>query len=136
MKNASKELKQAEMKSLVKEWLERVEEATQKEEVEGISAYNVGLFESEDGYCAYLMGAKEYDPDDSDWACEEDYTPEERYLPISAALTEGVEWEAFLNQMVEVLKDIMPGLSASEDSMWHGRVITTGFDDGDLLRIC
>ncbi|MCC8113868.1 MAG: hypothetical protein LIP03_07700 [Bacteroidales bacterium] len=135
MKNTDNEQKQAEMKGLVKEWLERVGEATQKEEVKGIAAYNVGLFESEDGYCAYLMGAKEYDPDDSDWACEEDYTPEERYLPIPATLTEGVEWEAFLNQMVEVLKDIMPGLAAPADSIWHGRVITTGFDDGDLIVI-
>ena len=34
-----------------------------------IVAFNVGLFESPDGFVAYLIGSSAYDPVDDDWAC-------------------------------------------------------------------
>ncbi len=45
-----------------------------------VAAYNIGLFETGDGYSAYLVGANNYSEDDSDWACDVSFTPRERYF--------------------------------------------------------
>lgn len=52
----------------------------------GVIAFNIGLFEGEDGYTAYLIGSKEYDPDDSDWACSEDFIPEKKYFKLARSV--------------------------------------------------
>ena len=41
-----------------------------------IIAYNIGLMQTQNGYSSYFMGTKNYDENDSDWACDfGDYTP-------------------------------------------------------------
>jgi len=59
-------------------WLHRV--TANERPPASIVAYNIGLFETEDGYSAYLAGAGRFDPVSGDWACEEAFTPRERYL--------------------------------------------------------
>ena len=41
-----------------------------------IIAYWVGIFETEEGYETYLIGSREFDSNDDDWACNVDFTPE------------------------------------------------------------
>jgi hypothetical protein len=39
------------------------------------------LFETPNGYSAYLAESGHYDEEDSDWASDETFTPKERYFP-------------------------------------------------------
>ena len=43
-----------------------------------IVALNFGLYEP---YGIELTGSTEYDPENDDWACNEDFIPEQRYCP-------------------------------------------------------
>jgi hypothetical protein len=63
------------LEKVVQEWLTRV--ATSETPPKDVIAYNIGLFKTEDGYSAYLVGSTEYDEDDADWACKEAFSPRE-----------------------------------------------------------
>ena len=45
-----------------------------------------------------------------------------------------ISWEEFPDQIQSVLKELLPSDNAI-DSWFGGRILTTGFDDGDLFRI-
>ena len=47
-----------------------------------IIAYWFGLLETTVGYEIYLIGSKQYDKNDDDWACFNDFEPKEKYLEI------------------------------------------------------
>ncbi len=67
-----------EVSDAVSQWFSAIES---KETIpSSIKAINIGLFESDGGYCAYISGAEQYDENDDDWACESDFTPNEKYL--------------------------------------------------------
>lgn len=114
----------------IKDWLGRV--TASKDVGEGVLAFNVGLFQSERGYCAYLVGSKRFSEVDHDWACEEAYTPEERYLELTAC--PGESWEAVLALTLRAAKEFIAENPLS--FLAKAKAVTVGFDDGDLTRIC
>ena len=61
---------------------------------EPIRALNFGFFESEKGYCLYYIGSSEYDPDDGDWACNEEYAPQNKYLQVSGPFND-LAWDSY-----------------------------------------
>lgn len=65
-----------EIKECIKKWLISIndEEKLPKD----IVALNFGLYEP---YGIELIGAKEYNAEDDDWACEEDFEPNQRDCP-------------------------------------------------------
>ena len=63
-------------------WLTRVTKSERPPA--DIEAYNIGIFESDGGFQLYLVGAKAYDPLDSDWACDEDFVPREKYFKLAS----------------------------------------------------
>jgi hypothetical protein len=77
------------------DWLSRV--CKNEKPPERIIAFNIGLFETSDGFCAYLIGSEKFEDSDDDWACEEAFSPSERYCPIEA---NGKEWEEFQTRAV------------------------------------
>lgn len=97
-----------------------------------IIALNFGLFETTDGYCIYLSGSKQYDENDDDWACNTDYKSD--YLLISNEECHEVDWKSFLNETTTIVIHALNNIS-SNDSIFSNRVITIGFDDGNLNRI-
>ena len=68
-------------------WLARVCEA--EAPPDSVVAYNFGLFEGAGGYTAYPIGADRYDDEDSDWACDETFTPAERYCSLATESFKG-----------------------------------------------
>ena len=104
------------MKKQIEDWL--LELSHNEVIPENIVALNFGIFESENGYCVYLIGSESYDVDDDDWACDVDYEPVDKYL----------------NEVITILLDI---ISLEKVSAWllHTKYITVGFDDGVLEKI-
>lgn len=121
-------LKRIEMENEIVSWLNRID--TNEVVPAEISALNVGLFESEDGYRLYLTGAVNYDADDDDWACDQDYEPAEKYIPVSVG--GDMDWESFLNSAIAIVKKY---LAEHPESKVFDRIVTVGFDDGDLTRV-
>lgn len=100
---------------------------------EDIVALNFGLYETPKGYCIYLVGSEEYDEEDEDWACNNDYEPEENGF-MEMLMDGEVDWEFLLEGVKDSLKWL---LENNEDfKNWVGdRHVATGFDDGDLILI-
>jgi hypothetical protein len=111
-----------------------------------IIGLNFGLFESSDRIVLYISGSKEWDEDDSDWACNNDYFPEERYFvsdTFSRVYDLFVEEETvyigvFLSLAIvisficEYKTNIAENKFLKNNEKIH---ISTGFDDGDLYNI-
>lgn len=119
------------MKKQIEDWL--LELSHNEVIPENIVALNFGIFESENGYCVYLIGSESYDVDDDDWACDVDYEPVDKYLNIEG-VDVGVDSDKFLNEVITILLDI---ISLEKVSAWllHTKYITVGFDDGVLEKI-
>jgi hypothetical protein len=100
-----------------------------------IIAYNFGLFETENGYTIYLIGSKEYDKDDQDWATNNDFEPSLKYYPLPTSQYKNLEWEKVLERIKYQLKDFTKTEKFKNSFFAKAKAITTGFDDGDLIKI-
>lgn len=114
-------------------WLSRVRRSSPPPD--GIAAYNFGLFESVDSYMAYLIGSRDYDPDDEDWACAEDYAPDEKYFPLPEDLTAGKDWRSVQREVARLVRQYLKSPEASGSFLAAATAVTVGFDDGNLERI-
>ena len=112
-------------------WLTRVCEA--ETPPESVVAYNIGLFKTPGGYSAYLIGADKYDEEDSDWACEESFTPADRYCPMPAGAFQ--KWEEVHAAIVAATKEFLRSAAGKESFLASAQAVTVGFDDGDLERV-
>ena len=114
------------LKTSVKEWLIALE----KEQLpDNIKALNFGLYEP---YGMEVIGAKKYDAEDDDWACEEDFVPEQRECPYFE-IDESIEWEKVLEIATSILQELVEELN--DNKLLKIEHITTGFCDGDLVII-
>lgn len=100
-----------------------------------ILAFNFGLFETENGYTIYVIGSKTFDEEDPDWAKEVDFEPKDKYLEISPDETKGLEWNEILEKAKVTIEQFVLSDKFDNSLMKDAKAITTGFDDGDLLRI-
>jgi len=100
-----------------------------------IVAINFGLFESEEGFMIHCIGSKIYDQENDDWACNEDFVPQKKYLKIPKELTENKDWYEIQNMFGELLKKYLSSLDYEFSLLNKVEAITYGFDDGDLQKI-
>ena len=119
------------MNNEIKEWLKDINNTTLPNDV---IALNFGLFETEDGYGLYMIGATEYNEDDEDWACEP-VVYKSSYLILEAPELKTMNWEGVLDTMVKILTEALSVYLSDKQSPFYGKIITTGFDDGELVRI-
>ncbi|MEQ9167649.1 MAG: hypothetical protein RLO12_15430 [Fulvivirga sp.] len=104
-------------------------------DLQGIEACNFGIFETTDGYTIYLTGAKEYDSENDDWATEVDFEPKNKYLALPPELTKQLDWIGVLELVENSLTIYLKSDSFANSQFANINVITTGFDEGDLIRI-
>ena len=128
-------LQEQKVKAIVKQWLLFI--AEYETLPNDIIALNFNLWEAveENGQSCYtleLTGSKQYDAENDDWACEEDFDPRERNCD-ALQLSSEIPWEEVLNGLVEVLKELKKELKVI--SLFQVKHITVGFAEGDLIVI-
>jgi hypothetical protein len=113
--------------SVVAAWLCRLSSAETPRP--SVVAFNIGLFETEDGFSAYLAGAKRYDPNDGSWASDEAFTPRERYVALPLRRDE-VEWQRILELVAEAARGFLgPAMARTASSQRRRQsrwALTTG----------
>lgn len=115
-------------------WLDKI--ASKEQPSSDIAALNFGLFKNSEGYYSiYLIGSKEYDPGDQDWACNEDFVPSDKYFHASHKSISSLEWEQFLELVKNTLPKVLDSKNLKDSFFSRFKHITTGFDDGDLVEI-
>ncbi len=114
------------------EWLNqiiKIEKPSRK-----IKGYYFGLFETgEKEFMMYLSGSKEFDVNDDDWACNNDFEPKEKYLSLFQY--NGFEWEDVLNNVIDMLQSFINTDLYYNSFFAKAEGIATGFDEGDLIII-
>jgi hypothetical protein len=115
------------------QWMIRMNEKEHPEK--DIIAFNFGLFETIEGFTIYLIGAKKFDEQDQDWATEPDFEPKDEYLEINPDETSELQPDDVLKMAVDVITNYVNSESFPHSFLRHAEAITTGFDDGDLVRI-
>ena len=113
------------------EWLSEV--VRDERPAPEIVAFNVGLFESPEGFCAYLCGSKTYSEDDSEWACEEDFTPAHRYCVLGELGGQG--WKEVKESVIDSVREFLDSRPGADSFLAKARAVTVGFDDGDLVSV-
>ncbi len=99
---------------------------------EKIKGLNFGLFQSSDSYIMYLTGAEIFDEKDENWACNADYEPEYKYLDLNDLKLNDSDWKYVLDYSVEFISNY---LKFNDSFLSQIENITTGFDDGNLIRL-
>jgi len=100
-----------------------------------IVAFNVGLYETPDGYCAYLSGATKFDASSDDWALEDAYSPNEREFVLPSIQLQISNWQDALSQVHRALKLALSRSPLNNSALARAQAVTVGFDDGDLERV-
>ena len=121
------------MKEEIINWLTQIEQFDGFPPKE-VLAFNFGIYESESGYKMYLVGGFEYDEDDDDWACIEMPKAEHRYLPFPSEMG-SLQWEDLLKSVADVLRELEKEGRFNTTILKNVKAITTGFDDGELIKI-
>lgn len=117
----------------VDKWLQKI---SNRENISpDIIALNFGLLENAYGYSIYLIGSKYYDEKDSDWACNEDFEPQNKYFDIKHKSITNLKWDDFLKLAKETLEKILATDKYQNTLFSKVPNITIGFDDGDLEKI-
>ncbi|MFK7813122.1 MAG: hypothetical protein AB8B59_11545 [Maribacter sp.] len=114
-------------------WLEQINQ--EENPKTDIIAFYFGLFEKPNGFSMYLIGSKEYYDDDDDWACNNDFEPENKYMEFPTEFSEGKGWEEILNAAKKLIKDYTESDNFLNSIFKNAKAIVTGFDDGDLILI-
>ena len=110
-------------------WLHAI--STQETLPPGILALYIGLFEGDTTYRIYLIGSRSYDAENSDWACDEDFEPERKYL--DSGVPTSLDWQTFQAQVVEAVRAVLG--SADPTVLREVEHVSVGFDSGDLTHI-
>jgi hypothetical protein len=121
------------MKEQLLVWLDNIEKIDGKPPKE-VLAFNFGLYEGESGYMMYLAGGFEYSEDNDDWACIELPISEHRYFKLPENLN-GQGWESVLEYCANTLKELYSEGKLNRPLFENCIALTTGFDDGDLIKI-
>jgi hypothetical protein len=121
------------LNSDILEWLRQIAET----EIlpAGIVAFNVGLFETQEGFEAYLAGASRYDAADDSWAEEECFVPQGRYLPLPSSRYGFESWETAQAAVISAVRGALASPALQRSFLSKVSAVTVGFDDGDLQRV-
>ncbi|MGJ1204928.1 hypothetical protein [Sphingobacterium lactis] len=119
------------IKDTISNWLQ---ELSATETIpKSIKGLYFGLKGTLEGYAIYLTGAKRYDENDDDWACEIDYEPKNKYLilPVQDSIC---QW-TLLKKTRETLKELLANHKLKSQLFNKFDHIALGFDDGELVTV-
>lgn len=121
------------MKEDIIKWIDNIQQRDGIPPKE-VVAFNFGIFENENGYVLYLVGSFDYDENDDDWASLELPVESYRYLNFPIAF-KTKKWDLILSYCSNLLSELEAEGKLNIPLLQNAIAITTGFDDGDLIKI-
>lgn len=121
------------MKKEIVDWLKNIEKQDGIPP-DSVIAFNLGLMESDQGFMMYFVGSFDYSEDDDDWACVEPPAKPYRYLKLPDEV-QNESWETILDICKNTLMELESDGTLNTTLMKNAKAITTGFDDGELIKI-
>ena len=97
-----------------------------------IIAFNINIYESP--FNIEIVGSTKYDPEDEDWACNEDWTPQSRLSQVSKNLF-GNTWEVAESKILSLAKGYIKSNAKNTSKLKTASAFTVGFIDGNLKHV-
>jgi hypothetical protein len=114
-------------------WLTRI--CKNEKPNNSIIAYNFGIFETQTGYMIYLVGSKEFDSKNNDWAANTQFAPQYKYFNLPTNEFDGLNFDMAERKATDMVKNFMKTSTFRNSFFTNAKAITIGFDDGDLVRL-
>jgi hypothetical protein len=99
---------------------------------DNIVAYNINLYESP--FKIEIVGSCEFDREDEDWACNEDWVPETRMISVSNKLY-GASWEEAEGNLISMARSYLTNTTKNGIKLKEAKAFALGFVDGNLNYI-
>lgn len=126
------EIYKDEIKRLISFWINRIDD---KEQIpKSIKAYNFGIIETENDYQTYLIGTNNYNTENDNWACEEDFVPQEKYLSLGKD-SKKWNWKEIQSIVKNGIEQYIETRISPLTFVHNAEYLATGFDDGELRKI-
>ena len=97
-----------------------------------IIAFNINIYESP--FNLEILGSNEFDPEDEDWACNENWVPKERMISVSSELY-GSSWEVAQENIISMAKQYIESNSRNVNKLKQAQAFAIGFVDGNLSYV-
>ncbi len=94
-----------------------------------IIAFNINIYESP--FIIEIVGSNEFDPENEDWACNENWVPRQRKISVSGSLF-GATWENAQANLIAMAKQYLHSGSKNATKLKSARAFAIGFVDGNL----
>lgn len=108
------------------EWLDQQLDA---EIPDHVIAFSINIYESPFGI--EIVGSTEYDSDEEDWACREDWVPENRRVSVSDKLF-GSSWEEAQESIASLASAYLASGAKNRTKLKSAKAFALGFVDGNL----
>lgn len=115
-----------------KEFGEWLDEQLDTEIPEEIIAFNINIYESP--FSVEVVGSSEFDLDDDDWACNEDWIPKIRMNPMSDELF-GSSWDEAQENIMIMAKSYLESSLKNVNKLKSAKAFALGFVDGNLSYV-
>jgi hypothetical protein len=112
----------------IPQWLDRVVPRRLPKDVAGFSFNLTGA--SDYGYDLELVGTPSYDPNDSDWACDDIWTADPCRFDLSGD-NPATDWEVALARVIALVKSYIE-VGKGRAVLRAADAVGVGFTDGDL----
>ncbi len=103
-----------------------------EELTEQIIAFNINIYESP--FNIEIVGSCEFDPEDEDWACNEDWVPINRTISVSSSIF-GNSWEEAQDNILTMAKRYLQSSSKNTHKLKSAKAFAVGFVDGNLSYV-
>lgn len=98
-----------------------------------INGLYFGMYETEEGSYVYLSGAEDYDENDDDWACQQDFYAENFKFLIP--FSDKTDWQQNQNLIQSLLQKYSQSVDFNHTIFAKFPCIAMGYDDSDLITI-
>jgi hypothetical protein len=99
-----------------------------------VVAFSFNIAETYDAFVVELVGSSEFDAEDSDWACEEEFAFREPLYPLPHSEV-GSKWEPVLGQIRDLVAKYVAESTKGGSILRRARGVGVGFVDGELLLV-
>ena len=97
-----------------------------------IIAFNINVYGSP--FMIEIVGSNEFDAEEEDWACSEDWVPTESSIEVSSTLF-GNSWEAAEQNIVNMARGYFKSNYVNANKLKQAKGFAVGFVDGNLNLI-
>ncbi|PSL12020.1 hypothetical protein CLV44_1204 [Marinobacterium halophilum] len=99
---------------------------------DNIIAFNLNIYESP--FKIEIVGSNEFDREDEDWACNEDWVPQNRTISVSTSLL-GDSWEETQSNLIAMAQGYLKSDASNVSKLRKAKAFAVGFVDGNLCYV-